>query len=89
MIEVVLLVLALLFYQQIIKPLLALEFYKKQGIKCEFIPLSGSNPQDSRNVINHGDYYYDWLRKSRESRLFCKNVGSVCALIVTDPKLVQ
>lgn len=84
-----LLVVYVLFYEQIIKPLLALQFYKKQAIQCEFVPMSGSNPQDSKNVINHGDYYYDWLRKSKGSPVFCKNVGSVCALIVTEPKLVQ
>jgi hypothetical protein len=69
-----------------------MKFYKKQGIKCEFIPFSGSSPQDAINVNTKGDYYYDWLGKSfreKRTKLFCKNVGSVVALILTDPDLVK
>jgi hypothetical protein len=69
-----------------------MQFYWKQNINCEFVPLTGSNPADSRNVIEHGDYYHSWLNKSRGNprpKLFCKNIGSTVALILTDPQLVR
>lgn len=69
-----------------------MQFYRKQGISCEFIPLSGSNPNDGKNVLEKGDYYYDWLGKSfnnGRSKLFCKNIGSVVALILTNPEVVR
>jgi hypothetical protein len=69
-----------------------MQFYKKQGINCEFIPFSGSSPQDSINVTTKGDYYYGWLDKSigkGKGKLFCKNIGSVVALILTDSDLIK
>lgn len=69
-----------------------MQFYRKQGIQCEFILLSGSSPKDANNVVSKGDYYYDWLHKSlgkERTKLFCKNVGSVVALVLTDPDLVK
>lgn len=82
----------IIVYQQFIHPLIKMNFYRKQGIQCEFVPLTGSNPNDGKNVIEKGDYYYDWLGKSlgkERSKLFCKNIGSVVALILTDPDLVK
>lgn len=82
-----------ILYQQIIKPLLAMHFYRRQGIQCQFVPLTGSSPIDSDNVRKHGDFYHGWLEKifgkAPRPRLFCKNIGSNCALVLTDPALVR
>jgi hypothetical protein len=77
---------------QFIKPLWNMQFYEKQNISCEFVPLAGSNPNDSRNILKHGDYYHGWLKKSKGNprpKLFCKNIGSTVSLILTDPQLVR
>jgi cytochrome P450 len=83
----------LILYQQFIRPLLAINFYRKQGIQCEFVPLTGSSPIDSQNVQTNGDFYHGWLAKCLgkvpRPRLFCKNIGSTCALVVADPLLVK
>lgn len=81
-----------LIYEQFVMPLKTLMFYRKQGIQCEFNPLSGSSSKDAQNVIDRGDYYYDWLQKARgepRPKMFCKNIGSVCAAIITDPDQVR
>lgn len=90
-----------ILYLQVLKPLAAMRFYRSQGINCEFVPLTGSNPTDSDNVKSHGDYYHGWLQKllgstarprpseTNRPRLFCKNIGSACALVLSDPQLVK
>lgn len=49
------LVVALLIYimvlQQIVKPLKQIQFYKNQGIPCEYVPFTGSSFKDSVNVV--------------------------------------
>ena len=78
----------LLLLQQVIRPLRLMQFYRRQGIQCEFVPFAGSSPQDASNVTSKGDYYHDWLQKAlagQKSKLFCKNVGGVVSLVLTDP----
>lgn len=86
---VILIAFYLIAYLQFLKPLRILRFYQKQGIQTKFVPLTGSDNSDSENVLKEGDYYFGWLQKAKGSKLFCKNVGSVVSLIVTDPELVK
>ncbi len=54
----------LILYQQIIGPLLSMNFCRRQGIDCEFVPLTGSSSIDSYNVRVHGEFYYGGCRSA-------------------------
>jgi len=81
----------LITFKVIIRPLLKMRFYKKQGIPCYYFPLIGVFFNNGKLFKKHGDFHYYNKIKARKdpSPIFCTNFASDAVIYLNDPALVK
>ena len=89
------LIIGILFYlviKLIIIPYIRLNFYKKQGLLIEFIPIVGNLLKMVKNASEKGDFFYDDKQKVKENpklRAIVTCLGTVPVIQIIDPKLLK
>jgi len=75
----------------ILVPYIGMQFYKKQGVPCEYFPLIGSFKNLIPGFQKHGDilHYLKHQARTKPKKLLCTNIGSKVALSLYDSALVK
>lgn len=89
---VILLLIARLIYQMVLKPFWLIRFYKNQGAESIFFPGIGFGKANYDSFTKHGDchYYEKEMAKSKpDTKTWVTNLGKNVILHILDPNLLK
>jgi cytochrome P450 len=79
-------------YRFVVRPIIQLQYYKKQGLEVNFVPVFGFFKNIFEDLNKHGDILYSWKEKNYQNpkpKAFASNFGDRPHVALKDPELIK